>query len=79
MKTILLAIALLSIFIAPVYAESAHDMCVTEVRDAGIEDQEEIDLYIKECVAQVSAELENNQEPAEASDAEPTEATAARD
>lgn len=58
MKELLLAIALLFVFIVPVYAESANEICTQELRDAGIVDQDEIDLYMKECIEQVTAEKE---------------------
>ena len=62
MNKLLLALAMLAVFTAPTFAESAHDICTTEIRDAGIVDQDEINIYMKECVSQVSAELEANQE-----------------
>ena len=66
MKRLFLALLLLFVFTLPVYAESAHEICAQEILDAGVEDQEEKDLYMKECVSQVSAEMESNQEAGEA-------------
>jgi len=58
MKELLLAIILLFVFIVPVYAESAQEICTQEIRDADITDQDEIDLYMNDCIAQVTAENE---------------------
>jgi len=66
MKKILLAFVLTFVFTIPIYAESAHEICAQEVRDVGVEDQEEKDLYMKECLSQVNAEMESSEEAGEA-------------
>jgi len=62
MKNVLLVLVLLFVFFGPTFAESARDICTEEIRDAGIVDQEEIDIYMKECVSQVTAEMDSSQE-----------------
>ena len=58
MEKTLLAFAMLLILSAPVFAESAREICNEEALDAGITEQEEISFYVKECVAQMNGDME---------------------
>lgn len=66
MKQALLAFLFLFAFTSPVYSESARNLCAEEARDAGVQDQEELEYYIKECVLQYPAEMESGDADTEA-------------
>jgi len=78
MKNIL-AVSLLLMFVVPVYAESAREICREEVVEAGIEDQDEAKFYVDECVTQMTTEMESGgdavEPEADRSEAEPPQTT----
>lgn len=62
MRKMIFVLLLGLVFISPVHAESALSICTAEAKDAGIEDQEDFRAYVDECVEQVSAEMNTNEE-----------------
>ena len=74
MKNILAA-CLLLMFVVPVYAESAREICREEATEAGIEDQDEVKFYVDECLTQATMDMESDREGAELdeSEAEPAQ------
>lgn len=66
MKKLSLLVLVGMFAVAPVYAESALELCTAEAKDAGIEDREDFRAYVDECVEQVSAEMSANREAGEA-------------
>jgi len=48
----------------PVFAETPAEYCAAEAREAGIEDSEELNNYISDCMEQVNAETNEANETA---------------
>lgn len=44
--------------IAHAESESPQSICMAEAKDAGIEDKDELQAFVAECVEQVSQEME---------------------
>lgn len=65
MKKYLFTFLTLLFFSIPVFAESSLELCNTEAKNAGIDDAIEFDKYVTDCVAQLSASEQANQQNSE--------------
>ena len=62
MKKYTLAIIALFFLSSPVFAESIVEMCNAEAKDADIEDTEDFNAYVNECIEQMNTAMQDENE-----------------